>query len=178
MTILEMPQGKPLTPEQVALAERSEVHHPVMIGDVMAGIKRFNYTVGLVYGVTEDLLYERRFCFENHVDALMSLALWTAHPNCEHASGPWIKCKGVFRNATQVWSMDQGPERTLTFMADYYGDNGAGDPLKVKRFTEAMGAFDAERGYPLIAGEGVQKSAAVTGYKNVISKLDTMRQWQ
>jgi hypothetical protein len=53
-------------------------------------LQQFNFTIGLVVGLTFDG-YERRYCFETVEDARDSLLSWdgTLHP-----PGPWIKCKG------------------------------------------------------------------------------------
>lgn len=59
------------------------------IGDVICGIRRFNYTTAIVVGLDE-VGYERRYCYEHKDDAQAALRAWDGE---EHPSGPWMKCK-------------------------------------------------------------------------------------
>lgn len=42
------------------------------IGDVICGIRRFNYTTAIVVGLDE-VGYERRYCYEHKDDVLISI---------------------------------------------------------------------------------------------------------
>jgi hypothetical protein len=62
------------------------------LGDAgICGIKRFNYTWGLVVGI-DPIGHGRRYCYEVEKQALDALAEWSGDG---HPSGPWIKCKGA-----------------------------------------------------------------------------------
>ncbi|WP_406625380.1 hypothetical protein [Acidovorax sp. SDU_ACID1] len=61
------------------------------VGAVVCGLRRFNFTTGLVVGLTFEG-YERRYCYEYQKDARSALAAWDG---LEHPGGPWIKCKGA-----------------------------------------------------------------------------------
>lgn len=62
-----------------------------VIDDTVCGLRRFNFTVGLVVGLSFEG-YERRYCYEHARDALAALVAWDGR---EHPGGPWIKCKGA-----------------------------------------------------------------------------------
>ncbi|QHE89204.1 hypothetical protein [Hydrogenophaga sp. BPS33] len=62
-----------------------------VIDDTVCGLRRFNFTVGLVVGLSFEG-YERRYCYEHARDALAALLAWDGR---EHPGGPWIKCKGA-----------------------------------------------------------------------------------
>lgn len=55
----------------------------------IAGLQRMIFTVGLFVGLS-DVLYDQRYCYEYHADALKALETWdgTGDP-----PGPWIKEK-------------------------------------------------------------------------------------
>lgn len=61
------------------------------IGGVLCGLRGFNFTVGLVVGLSFES-YERRYCYEHLDDARAALAQWDG---IGHPPGPWIKCKGA-----------------------------------------------------------------------------------
>ena len=61
------------------------------IGEVICGLRRFNYTTAIVVRLDESG-YERRYCFEHMEDARAALAEWDGKG---HPGGPWIKCKGA-----------------------------------------------------------------------------------
>lgn len=61
------------------------------IGGVLCGLNCFNFTVGLVVGLSEEG-YERRYCYEHAQDALAALRAWKGRG---HPGGPWIECKGA-----------------------------------------------------------------------------------
>ena len=61
------------------------------IGGVVCGVRRFNFTFGLVVGLTWEG-YERRYCYGHGQDALAALGVWDGE---DHPCGPWIKCKGA-----------------------------------------------------------------------------------
>ncbi|PND30180.1 hypothetical protein C1I89_29880 [Achromobacter pulmonis] len=62
-----------------------------LVGAGVCGLHRFNFTMGLVVGLTFEG-YERRYCYRYQKDARSALATWDGH---EHPGGPWIKCKGA-----------------------------------------------------------------------------------
>jgi len=61
------------------------------IAGVKCGLMRFNFTYGLLVGLTEDG-YNLRYCYEHASDAEEALRLWG---RSGHPGGPWIKCKGA-----------------------------------------------------------------------------------
>ncbi|AEF88820.1 hypothetical protein DelCs14_1795 [Delftia sp. Cs1-4] len=61
------------------------------IGGVFCGVRRFNFTFGIVVGLAWEG-YERRYCYEYEQDALAELGVWDGEA---HPCGPWIKCKGA-----------------------------------------------------------------------------------
>lgn len=61
------------------------------IGGVVCGLHRYNFTTGLVVGLTFEC-YERRYCYEHGEEALMALRVWDG---LGHPQGPWVKCKGA-----------------------------------------------------------------------------------
>lgn len=63
----------------------------VRFAKTLAGLHRFNFTTGLVVGLSSEG-YERRYCFEHESDARAALNAWDGEG---HPSGPWIKCKGI-----------------------------------------------------------------------------------
>lgn len=62
-----------------------------VIGDVLCGLRRYNFTTGLAVGLTYEC-YERRYCYEHSEEALRALLDWDG---LGHPAGPWIKCKGA-----------------------------------------------------------------------------------
>lgn len=58
---------------------------------IICAIEPFAYTWAVVVGLT-DSGYQRRYCFENKLDACESLQQWDGR---DHPGGPWIKCKGI-----------------------------------------------------------------------------------
>ena len=77
--------------ELVAALEAGGYDELRTIGDVICGIRRFNYTTAIVVGL-DDVGYERRYCYEHKDDAQAAVRAWDG---AEHPSGPWIKCKGA-----------------------------------------------------------------------------------
>lgn len=63
----------------------------VVPGKGIAGLLRFAYTYGLVYGLDE-VGYRGRYCFEHRADALAALESWSGEGD---PTGPWIKHKGI-----------------------------------------------------------------------------------
>lgn len=61
------------------------------IGEVICGLRRFNYTTAIVVDLDEGG-YERRYCYEHKEDAQAALREWDGEG---HPGGPWIKCKGA-----------------------------------------------------------------------------------
>ena len=57
----------------------------------VCGLYSFNFTTGLVVGLTPDG-YERRYCYARVDEAIAALAGWDGQG---HPGGPWIKCKGA-----------------------------------------------------------------------------------
>lgn len=62
-----------------------------LIGATVCGLHRYNFTVGLVVGLSFEG-YQRRYCYEHQDDARVALAGWDG---ADHPAGPWIKCKGA-----------------------------------------------------------------------------------
>lgn len=60
------------------------------IGEVICGIRRFNYTTAIVVGL-DKVGYVCRYCYEHKDDAQIALRAWDGE---EHPGGPWMKCKG------------------------------------------------------------------------------------
>jgi len=84
-------QGDGLTVEfEAFLASQGYVQLRVL-GMAVCGLRRFNFTTGLVVGLNFEG-YERRYCYEHAADALAALATWDGQG---HPGGPWIKCKGA-----------------------------------------------------------------------------------
>ncbi len=77
--------------ELVAALEAGGYDDLRTIGEVICGIRRFNYTTSIVVGLDE-AGYERRYCYEYKVDAQAALRAWDGEA---HPSGPWIECKGA-----------------------------------------------------------------------------------
>ena len=61
------------------------------IDGVLCGVCGFNFTIGLVVGLSFEG-YERRYCYEHLEDAHAALGQWDGGG---HPPGPWIKCKGA-----------------------------------------------------------------------------------
>lgn len=61
------------------------------IGHQLCGLHRYNFTTGLVVGLSWEG-YGRRYCFEHAHDARLALVAWDGNG---HPAGPWIKCKGA-----------------------------------------------------------------------------------
>lgn len=61
------------------------------IGGTVCGLHRYNFTTGLVVGLTFEG-YERRYCYEHLQHARSALLAWDGG---RHPGGPWIKCKGA-----------------------------------------------------------------------------------
>lgn len=62
-----------------------------LVGRTVCGLRGFNFTMGLVVGLSFEG-YERRYCYEHETDAASALSTWDG---VDHPSGPWIKCKGA-----------------------------------------------------------------------------------
>ncbi len=60
-------------------------------GRGIVGLKRFMFTTGLVYNLTEDW-YDGRYCYRNHADALKALENWNGEGDPDDED--WIKHKG------------------------------------------------------------------------------------
>ena len=84
------PPGSP-TQELLSFLQEQGYRELRLIGDVLCGLHRYNFTTGLAVGLTFEC-YERRYCFEHSEDALRALRDWDGQG---HPSGPWIKCKGA-----------------------------------------------------------------------------------
>ena len=59
-------------------------------GRGITGIFRFVFTTGIVTGIDE-FGYTRRWCYENHADAVQALNTWNGEGD---PPGDWIKSKG------------------------------------------------------------------------------------
>lgn len=70
--------------ELVAALEAGGYDDLRTIGEVICGIRRFNYTTAIVVGLDE-AGYERRYCYEHKDDAQAALRAWDGE---EHPSGP------------------------------------------------------------------------------------------
>ena len=87
---VRQPPGSP-THELLSFLQEQGYRELRLIGDVLCGLHRYNFTTGLAVGLTFEC-YERRYCFEHSEDALRALRDWDGQG---HPSGPWIKCKGA-----------------------------------------------------------------------------------
>ncbi|BDE73483.1 MAG TPA: hypothetical protein PK306_02855 [Aquabacterium sp.] len=87
---VRQPPGSP-TQELLSFLQEQGYRELRLIGDVLCGLHRYNFTTGLAVGLTFEC-YERRYCFEHSEDALRALRDWDGQG---HPSGPWIKCKGA-----------------------------------------------------------------------------------
>ena len=85
---VRQPPGSP-TQELLSFLQEQGYRELRLIGDVLCGLHRYNFTTGLAVGLTFEC-YERRYCFEHSEDALRALRDWDGQG---HPSGPWIKCK-------------------------------------------------------------------------------------
>lgn len=87
----------PLSEDQKALCLEHGHMSPRLIGGKLCVLQRFATTIGLLYNVKRDPFgrgYERRFCFNGVLDAVISLDLWEQNPTALWATGPWLKVKG------------------------------------------------------------------------------------
>lgn len=87
---VRQPPGSP-TQALLSFLQEQGYRELRLIGDVLCGLHRYNFTTGLAVGLTFEC-YERRYCFEHSEDALRALRDWDGQG---HPSGPWIKCKGA-----------------------------------------------------------------------------------
>ena len=87
---VRQPPGSP-TQELLSFLQEQGYRELRLIGDVLCGLHRYNFTTGLAVGLTFEC-YERRYCFAHREDALRALRDWDGQG---HPSGPWIKCKGA-----------------------------------------------------------------------------------
>ncbi len=87
---VRQPPGSP-TQELLSFLQEQGYRELRLIGDVLCGLHRYNFTTGLAVGLTFEC-YERRYCFKHSEDALRALRDWDGQG---HPSGPWIKCKGA-----------------------------------------------------------------------------------
>lgn len=83
--------GKALTPALRAFLLGQGYRDLRAIGGVVCGLHRYNFTSGLVVGLTLEG-YGRRYCYESLDDAREALQVWDG---VGHPAGPWIKCKGA-----------------------------------------------------------------------------------
>lgn len=75
--------------------------------DVLCGLGRFIYTVGLVIGLDETG-YFGRYCFEHHRDALEELLKLEKLPsNLKEMGGNWIKFKGYVEFANEKYEKNE-----------------------------------------------------------------------
>ena len=61
------------------------------VNGVLCAVHRFNFTTGLVVGLSLDG-YRLRYCYEHAEDARAALLAWDG---ADHPPGSWIKCKGA-----------------------------------------------------------------------------------
>ena len=80
-----------LPPALLAFLTEQRYRELQLVGTLVCGLHRYNFTTGLVVGLTMDS-YDRRYCYEHADDALAALKAWDGHG---HPGGPWIKCKGA-----------------------------------------------------------------------------------
>lgn len=80
-----------LSPALIGFLTEQGYRELQLVGAVVCGLHRFNFTTGLVVGLTMES-YERRYCYEHAHDALAAMRAWDGDG---HPSGPWIKCKGA-----------------------------------------------------------------------------------
>lgn len=85
---------KPDIPESLkkALIE-NRYYMPKLIDGKLCALQDFFTTTGIVIGIT-DVGYERRYCYKSSVQAIVALSSY--EDTSQHASGPWIKCKGRY----------------------------------------------------------------------------------
>lgn len=83
--------GQLLTPALDAFLCEQGYRELRVVGATVCGLNRFNFTIGLVVGLSFEG-YERRYCYEHLQDARSALAKWDG---VHHPAGPWIKCKGA-----------------------------------------------------------------------------------
>lgn len=76
------------------LLENGYEHFRMLQGRAI-GICKFAFTWGVVFGIDE-VGYERRYCFQHRADA--QAAYDAIGDYDDHLIGPWIKCKGVYKN--------------------------------------------------------------------------------
>ncbi len=84
-------RGQLLTPELNAFLLEQGYRELRVAGTAVCALHRFNFTMGLVVGLSFEG-YERRYCYEHLEEARLALADWDG---VDHPAGPWIKCKGA-----------------------------------------------------------------------------------
>lgn len=60
----------------------------------ICGLHQYFTTCGIVVGLS-DMSYERRYCYQDRLEAESALASWDERE--DHPPGNWIKLKGVFK---------------------------------------------------------------------------------
>lgn len=92
----------PVIEETIEKLEKCELdysHVRYIEGQGYCGLQRFIFTVGLVYNINPDPddvmgnMFEGRYCYENHADALEALTDWSGEEDPQ--DNDWIKHKGV-----------------------------------------------------------------------------------
>jgi len=81
------------TPEEVRILDASSLMIAVRGPDGLYGIQMQAFTWAIMCKVTMDS-YERRYCYDTMLDAIMGLAEWEIGRE-PHPSGPWLKLKGL-----------------------------------------------------------------------------------
>lgn len=89
---VQWPDG--ITKEQKEIILKNEFYMPKIIDGQLCALHRYFATVGLVVNI-DYIGMERRYCYEFEHDAIDAMRVY--ENVSEHATGPWIKCKGAFK---------------------------------------------------------------------------------
>lgn len=81
------------TAEQLKICEDNGYTDARVVDDRLCALRQFMTTYGLVIDI-DDTGYQRRYCYENYLDAKDALDEWDG---IAHPSGPWIKLKGTYQ---------------------------------------------------------------------------------
>mgnify|MGYP001600325592 CR=1 FL=1 len=82
-----------ITPELQKTLDENGYYLPKIISGKLCALSNYMFTTGLVVDIG-DIGYERRYCFQHYVDALLAMDAY--EDLTQHAPGDWIKCKGRF----------------------------------------------------------------------------------
>jgi hypothetical protein len=95
MTLSPKKQAEKRIAKLLNVAAEEGYRNVVEMDGLICALHPFAVTWGIVVNIDE-LGYERRYCFEEYGDALVAFAKYT-NPRDTHPTGPWLKCKGVFK---------------------------------------------------------------------------------